>query len=386
MTSTLPPLFQAVFWAIILGALVLAAWWVNRASVQGSDLETDRADLNVYADQVREIDRELSQGRIAQDQAEASKLEIGRRLVKARDRVLTQGPRLNRVTLGVIAAAIALLGGGLYLVSGSPGKSDLPFAARERELLSRDPATLTENEILVLLQERARLNPRDPVPHALLGQVLAAAGRDQEALRAFQAVIRRAPNDAEAIAEAGGVLMRLNSDKAGDDARAAFAAALKLNPNSPAANFYVGLIAWQEGKRDEGQETWARAYNALGANPDGQSLIATRAAQIMSALDRGPQTNGQADAGGMAKMSGADQAAFVGSMVEMRKARLSSNPQDVALRLSVVRVLLMSQQYEEARRILLEGAQRGDNTPFSIALYGVAARGLPQPDAAVTKR
>ena len=88
MAPSLPPLLQVVFWAVLLGALVLAAWWVNRASARGVDLETDRADLKVYADQVREIERELKQGRISSEQAEASKLEIGRRLVSRVDDAL----------------------------------------------------------------------------------------------------------------------------------------------------------------------------------------------------------------------------------------------------------------------------------------------------------
>jgi cytochrome c-type biogenesis protein CcmH len=387
MTQTLPPIVQALFWLILLLALLGSAFWLNRASARGVRLENDRADLEVYADQAREIDRELGQGRISEAQADASKLEIGRRLVKARDRVLVQGPRVSRAVLGGIAASVALLAGGLYLFSGSPGKGDLPFSARERELLARDPTTLSEKEIVVLLQERARLNPNDPAPHALLGQVLVAAGREQEALRAFQAVLRRAPNDSEALAEAGGVLMRLRGNVAGEDAKAAFAAALKVNPKSPAANFYAGLVDWQTDRKPQAIEAWSRAYQAMTDNPEGQMLIATRAAEVMSALDRGPESGGPA--GPMMQGAG-DQSALIASMIEARKSRLDASPEDIALRLSLVRVLIMSQRREDARSVLLAGAQRGDNTPFTIALYAVAARGLVAgpvaPSQPVTKR
>lgn len=386
----------ALFWLIILATLMAAAWWILRASAKGQAQEGDRADLDVYADQVREIERDLAQGRIAPDAADAGRLEIGRRLVKARDRVLRQGPRVDRLVLGGLAGAVAVLAGGLYFMAGTAGRADLPFAARERELLSRDPASLTQDEILLLLQERARVNPDDPRPHALMGQMLAGAGRDQDALRAFQAVLRRAPNDPEAIAEAGGILTRLNAGVIGPDARQAFEAALKIDPNSPSARFYLGLNDWQNGRKALAMTAWAATYAALKDKPEAQDVLAAKVATVLSQLDRGPGAGDGAGAG-RGPMQGGDpaaQAAFITSMVESRSARLAANPNDIALRLSVVRVLMMTGQNDKARQTLLAGVKRAGDDGFVIALYGVAARSLvgasspPQPttNQPVTKR
>jgi cytochrome c-type biogenesis protein CcmH len=375
MAQTLPLHLNALFWLVILLSLMASAWWLMRASARGERDEDDRADLDVYADQVTEIDRDLAQGRISGMAAEAGRLEIGRRLVKARNRILTPGPRANRLVLGVIATGVVVLAAGLYAVSGSPGRADLPFKARERELLSRDPATLTQDEILLLLQERARQSPDDPQPHALMGQVLAAAGRDADALRAYQAALRRAPNDAEAIAEAGAILTRLNGGKVGADAQAAFDAALKINPKSVAAQFYLGLVDWQAGRKDAAMSAWARAHKILADQPQSQDRLTVRVAGAISQLDRGPDS-GQ-PGGPMAQgMSAADQAGFIASMVESRVARLKAAPEDVALRLSVVRVLMMTGQNEAARKTLLEGVERAEDKSFTLALYGVTARAL----------
>jgi cytochrome c-type biogenesis protein CcmH len=384
MTITHPLLTIGLFWLIILLALAGAAWWILRASAAGEVQEGDRADLEVYVDQVSEIDRDLAQGRIAETAADAAKLEIGRRLVKARDRVLTRGPRANRLTLAGVAAGVTLLAGALYFVSGNPGQRDLPFSARERELLSRDPATLTQDEILVLLQERARLNPEDPVPHALMGQVLVGAGRDQDALRAFQAVLRRAPNDAEAISEAAGILTRLNDGKIGDDAQQAFDAALKIDDKSPTARFYLGLADWHAGRKDAAMTAWSAAFDKLADKPNSQMLLAARAAQVMSELDRGPDAS-QTGQGPMQNQSPEDQAAFIATMVDARRARLAANPGDVALRLSVVRVLVVTGQNDLARQTLLQGIQRGTPRPFEVALYAVAARSLEAPALPASK-
>ena len=403
MAVTLSPILTLVFWSTILVVLVAAAYWVLRAGARGDAQESDRADLDVYVDQVTELDRDLAQGRISGPSADAGRLEIGRRLVKARDRVLTKGPRANRIVLGGMAAGIVMLAGGLYAVSGSPGRADAPFQARERELLSRDPATLTQDEILLLLQERARTMPDDPKPHALMGQILVTAGRDQDALRAYQAVLRRAPTDSEAIAEAAGILTRLNGGVVGVDAQAAFDAALKINPKSPSARYYLGLADWQAGRKAAAMTAWRDAYKNLADQPEAQDVFAARAADTMSQLDRGPMSEATAGAtpsrpsrpsrpsgpAGPANMSPADQAAFINSMVESRTSRLAANPNDVALRLSVVRVLMMTGQVEAARKTLLDGLERADDESFTIALYGVAARSVVSaapPAPVVTKR
>jgi cytochrome c-type biogenesis protein CcmH len=370
MINTHSPLVLFIFWSIIVVVLIGAAWWILIASVRGQSEESDRADLDVYADQVGELDRDLAQGRISPQAADAGRLEIGRRLVKARDRVLDKGKRLDRRVVSAIAASVALLTGGMYALSGSPGLGDLPFVQRERELLARDPATLTQDEILILLQERARQNPDDAVPHALMAQVLASAGRDQDALRAYQAVLRRTPDDSEAIAEAAGILVRLSDGQMNPDAKSALDAALKINPKSPAARYYLALADWQAGRKDEAVAAWSSAYNAQEDGSPGASLLAARVVEVMSKLDRGPQMDGDPTA------RPADPTAMISSMIGARTARLSANPDDVALRLSLVRVLMMNGQQDSARKALLDGVERAQTQPFYIALYGVAARAL----------
>jgi cytochrome c-type biogenesis protein CcmH len=385
MTHPTSPQDLSLFVLVALTLLVAAGYWLLRAGARGQAQDGDRADLEVYADQVSELERDLAQGRISALEADAGRLEIGRRLVKARDRVLTTGPRADRRILAALAGFVVFMTAGIYAFSGKPGLPDQPFAKREQELLSRDPSTLGESEILVLLQERARLNPNDHVPHMLMGQVLMAAGRDQDALRAFQAVLRRKPNDAEAIAEAAGLLIKMNGGQVGADARQALDAALKINPNSPTARYYEGLAQWRAGKKDDAMTIWSNAYDALATQPDGQALIAARAAQVLSELDRGPASGNGAPTMG----AGGDQGAFIASMVAARRARLDQSPADVALRLSVVRVMTMSGQREEARKILLEGVERADTKPFVIAMYAAAARGLESraaPPPSVTKR
>jgi cytochrome c-type biogenesis protein CcmH len=377
MTQIPPILVAGMFWLALLVALVGAAWWVLRAGARGGALESDRADLQVYQDQIAEIERDLAQGRISEEAAQAGKLEIGRRLVQARDRILGEGPRLGKLAMTSVAAVIALGAGGLYLIYGSPQKTDQPFVQREAELLSRPPETLSEDEIMLLLQEQAKKAPEDPMPHALMAQVLGSAGRDQDALRAFQAAIRRDPKNADLIAETGAVLMRLNEGAVGADAKSAFDAALQLKPNSVSARFYLGLADWQAGKKTEALAAWRTAYSLNAKDAEGQMQLVTRVADILSQLDRGPGEEAGPPMAAMANAGPDAQKAFIETMIAKRIDRLAENPSDPSLRLSAARVLLMTGKLKEARDILLVGQKQQASDPLLSAVYSMALESAP---------
>lgn len=377
MTQIPPILVAGMFWLALLVALVGAAWWVLRAGARGGVLESDRADLQVYQDQIAEIERDLAQGRISEEAAQAGKLEIGRRLVQARDRILGEGPRLGKLAMTSVAAVIALGAGGLYLIYGSPQKTDQPFVQREAELLSRPPETLSEDEIMLLLQEQAKKAPEDPMPHALMAQVLGSAGRDQDALRAFQAAIRRDPKNADLIAETGAVLMRLNEGVVGADAKSAFDAALQLKPNSVSARFYLGLADWQAGKKTEALAAWRTAYSLNAKDAEGQMQLVTRVADILSQLDGGPGEEADPPMAAMANAGPDAQKAFIETMIAKRIDRLAENPSDPSLRLSAARVLLMTGKLKEARDILLVGQKQQASDPLLSAVFGLALESAP---------
>ena len=377
MTQIPPILVAGMFWLALLVALVGAAWWVLRAGARGGALESDRADLQVYQDQIAEIERDLAQGRISEEAAQAGKLEIGRRLVQARDRILGEGPRLGNLAMTSVAAVIALGAGGLYLIYGSPQKTDQPFVQREAELLSRPPETFSEDEIMLLLQEQAKKAPEDPMPHALMAQVLGSAGRDQDALRAFQAAIRRDPKNADLIAETGAVLMRLNEGVVGADAKSAFDAALQLKPNSVSARFYLGLADWQAGKKTEALAAWRTAYSLNAKDAEGQMQLVTRVADILSQLDRGPGEEAGPPMAAMANAGPDAQKAFIETMIAKRIDRVAENPSDPSLRLSAARVLLMTGKLKEARDILLVGQKQQASDPLLSAVFGMALESAP---------
>ncbi len=115
----------------------------------------------------------------------------------------------------VIASALGapLLAIGVYLVIGRPGAPDTAFESRYQALIAAGPGALerlSDPELVVLLERRAKDDPADPTPHIILAQVMLRAERYPDAVRALQSAVRRDPKSADAWILLGQALMLTN--------------------------------------------------------------------------------------------------------------------------------------------------------------------------------
>lgn len=120
----------------------------------------------------------------------------------------------NRAGQILAAGGFALAVLGLYLAVGKPNVPGLPLKARVAALEARVQAggldAVTPEELLAVLEARAKADPAAIVPRLYAGLILSGLGRDEEAARAFDAVLRRDPRNARASLELGRVLARIN--------------------------------------------------------------------------------------------------------------------------------------------------------------------------------
>src|SRR6056297_2105533 len=126
------------FW-IIAGVLALAVSLIlGLALLRGRVGEAPPAayDLQVYRDQLKEVDRDLARGVISKGEAERLRAEVSRRVLAADTQLRAGGDSGGQPgRVGVIVAALVVLGlaGGsfaLYSQVGAPGYSDLPLKTR----------------------------------------------------------------------------------------------------------------------------------------------------------------------------------------------------------------------------------------------------------------
>src|SRR5512139_2893304 len=109
--------------ALMTAAAVLAVLWPlsRRAHLAAG------GDVEVYRDQLAEIERDRTAGLIGDREAEAARLEVSRRLLAAADvnaPASKESTGLRRRAVALVALLLLPLGAaGLYLTLGSP---DLP--------------------------------------------------------------------------------------------------------------------------------------------------------------------------------------------------------------------------------------------------------------------
>jgi cytochrome c-type biogenesis protein CcmH len=139
-----------LFWVIaaVMTAIVTIALLgpVMRSRAKASDAP-ELHDIEVYRDQLAEVDRDLADGLVDPVQAEVARTEISRRLLAAARKSETAGtddaPDRNRQLRRVAAIAVALFmpfaALTAYLEFGRPDLPQLPLAAR----LQADPQTTT---------------------------------------------------------------------------------------------------------------------------------------------------------------------------------------------------------------------------------------------------
>ncbi|MBU6372794.1 MAG: tetratricopeptide repeat protein [Alphaproteobacteria bacterium] len=181
---------------------------------------------------------------------------------------------------GLVAAAVAAVATiGLYAATGKPNLPDQPYKSRLDALKQTDPTRMSPEQIMAVLAERARQDPRDPRPHIFTGQILAELGRDQEAARAYEAALRRDPMNPEALLGLGRVAVSIQAGAITPEALSLFQAAAMSAPNDPTPWLYQALAATQERRWADALKLWPEVEKRLAPDDPRHAMVASMIAE-----------------------------------------------------------------------------------------------------------
>ena len=308
-------------------------------------------DLEVYRDQLGEIERETARGLIGPAEAEQARAEIARRMIRAdRQKRRTGEAGWGRGARALCAAsvlAVPLVSWGLYGWLGSPDLPSQPLSAR----LETNPADSTIEELVARAEAHLAANPSDGRGWDVLAPIYLRLGRFPEAVTAFSNAIRfegstaqRQTGLGEAIAGAAGGVVTAES-------RAAFERALTLQPDTPAASFYLATALAQEGRIEEAVVSWQGMLSNLP--PDSpwrgaaeQAIAEGRRNSAVAATEAGPDRQ---DVEAAAGMSDSDRNAMIENMVASLDQKLRKNPHDLEGWFRLVRSYVVLGRTQEAR-------------------------------------
>jgi cytochrome c-type biogenesis protein CcmH len=265
---------------------VLATVVLPLANASAAPAERVQFDRAVYRDQLRELERDIARGLVPPTEAQATRLELERRLLATDAGMASpppQSPRSPR--FAVLLALLVVAGaGGLYWMMGSPSRPDLPIASRSaaREQDAAGVAQMNQIRTMVAgLAQRLAANPDDADGWLRLGRAYAVLGERDKAVDAYEHAQKLAPNDGDALlGEAEAMLQgQPLEQKVPDPVLALLRRSHALKPGEPMALWYLGLAAAQDRRFDEASDYWRRTLDALPADsPDRQSVTAALSA------------------------------------------------------------------------------------------------------------
>jgi cytochrome c-type biogenesis protein CcmH len=271
--------------ALMTAAAVFAVLWPLRQGVRpaaGSDVE-------VYRDQLAEIDRDRAAGLIGEPESEAARVEVSRRLLAAADQAepATSDGGAWRRRAAALSGLVLLPAGAiaLYLALGSP---HIPSQA-ESALRSAQEQNSIES-LLTRVESHLATNPDDARGWEVVAPVYMRLGRFQDAVRARRNVLRLLGANAGREADLGEALTGAANGVVTADAKAAFERALRHDKADVRARYFMGLAAEQDGRAAEAAEVWRNLLAEAPADASWAGFVRQSLARIDAAASapKGP--------------------------------------------------------------------------------------------------
>ena len=337
--------------ALMTAAAIFAVLWPLGRSGRA---RSDASEATVYKDQLAEIERDLAAGLIGSPEAEAARVEIGRRLLSAADHERAS-PTASNISLRRSAALIALVGlpilsVAFYLPLGSPGLSDFPLAERTRAAAATQPL----DNLVAQVEAHLEKNPTDGRGWNVLAPVLTRLGRYDDAVRAYRNSITYNGDSAERRADLGEALTGAAGGVVTADAKAEFERAVAMNADEVKAHYFLGLAAEQDGRRDEAASIWRALLAQAPQDAPWRPLV--QAALVRVGGSSAPTLPDGAVAAAN-EMSDADRGAMIHGMVERLASRLKQNGNDVEGWLRLVRAYMVMGDRDKAKGAVLDARQ-----------------------------
>ena len=326
---------------------VLLPLGVGRAQTGGSE-------VSVYKDQLAEIDRDVATGMIGRPEAEAARVEIGRRLLAAANH--THQPSAKAHTTWRRSAAVLSLVGlpilsiAVYLPLGSPRLPDFPLAQR-----SRTPdATQPLDALVAQVEQHLEKNPTDARGWTVLAPVLARLGRFDDSVKAYRKAINYGGETADQRADLGEVIAAAAGGVVTAEAKAEFERARTLNTGEAKANYFLGLAAEQDGRQADAATIWRTMLAKAPADAPWRPLVQEALARVGGPV--APALSGDAMAAAR-DMNEADRGAMIRGMVDRLATRLKQNGDDVEGWLRLVRAYMVMGDRDKAASALTDARQ-----------------------------
>ncbi|WP_366140591.1 c-type cytochrome biogenesis protein CcmI [uncultured Tateyamaria sp.] len=398
-----------MFWIVAVGLAAFVAATLALALVRHApDARPPAAyDLDVYRDQLREVERDVARNVLSEADAARVRTEVSRRILAA-DAALQESRDGSRPRGGPVVAALVvavLVGGsfGIYLQIGAPGYGDLALADRmalaetlraerpsqadaEASLEPAPPAADVPPDDVALVQqlrEAVAQRPEDLQGHILLAHFEARLGNFDAAHVAKAKVIELAGDAATVrdLSEYADLMVLAAGGYVSPEAEQVLEQVLSRDPTDGTARYYFGLMMVQTGRPDTALQIWDQL---LREGPADAPWIDAITAQIENTAmragvnyavpaigtGRGPSQD-QIDAA--QDMSPAERMEMIQGMVSGLGERLAEEGGPVEVWAQLISALGVLGRMDEAAAILANAREAFGSDPTAVDMLARVA-------------
>lgn len=299
-------------------------------------------DLEVYRDQLNELERDRTRGLISEAQMGAAKAEIARRMLALADeaKAAPQSPvNRTKAVAALLAVAIPLGALAVYLPLGRPDLPALPLASRDlaaEQGQSGPPPQVME--AVQKLKKHLEANPNDARAWTLMGQTYGKIGRYEQAADALKRASDLQPDDLDAKAAYAEMSTAANGGTVTEESKRVFQAMLIKDPKDARGRFFLALARLQSGDARGALDGWAALVADTPADAPWLPVVQARIAEAAGILKldaaavtpRPLPPEGHPDIGGQdGGAPNGDQQRMIRDMVEQLAVKMKDRPDDV---------------------------------------------------------
>jgi len=244
----------ATLLVVVAAAFILPPLWLGLRPSAGK-ADRKQANLAIFRDQLTELEREKSEGSLAESDFEQAKRELQRRLLEEVEPDAgvttsgTHGPsRKLAVAILVLLPVLAVLGYGML---GNPNALDPTRTAAPQQMT---PEQI--NDMVAKLAARMQADPDNMQGWLMLARSYKTMGRYAEAAEAYGKAEKVINDDPELLASYAETLAMAGGSGLTGKPSQLVERALKIDPQHPHSLFLAGAAAMEAGNNKKGIAYW----------------------------------------------------------------------------------------------------------------------------------
>jgi cytochrome c-type biogenesis protein CcmH len=282
---------MTIFWIICALFLVIAVLFVVlpliRGTAKGNQVLRDAANLDIFRDQIAEMDADLNNGLLTPELYEQGKRELQVRMleeVKTTDSIATalvSNP--HKVLAIILALLIPLVAVGLYWKVGTRQA----ILSTSEQVARGGMGSVHTEDALKELENKIASNPQDVESMQVLARSYAEMGRFAEATQIYEKLSGLTATDAQMWADFADALAMTSGQKLSGRPVLLINTALSIDANNPKALALAGSAAMERGDAQSAIKYWEHLLAMLEPGSEDEKMISNGIQQARQAMGQG---------------------------------------------------------------------------------------------------